>query len=87
MAASETGNGNNFSTVSDGAAIRRVIPTLSTMPDFNMSLRTLSDVVDYRDSRWRPPKPEMEITTERNELATSTFVTLPDPIVTWPDVV
>ena len=36
----------------------------------------MPDVVDYRNSRWRPPKPEMEINrpTERNELTTPTFV-------------
>ena len=27
-------------------------------------------MVDYRKSRWRPPKPEMEIIIEQNELAT-----------------
>ena len=37
------------------ATIPRAILTLSTMPDFTVSLSTLSDAVDYRNSRWRPP--------------------------------
>ncbi len=40
------------------------------MPDSDLTLSTLSDVTDYTDSRWRPPKPEIEIIFERNELAT-----------------
>ena len=31
--------------------------------------------------------PYPTFSTELNELATSTFVTMPDPTVTWPDVV
>jgi len=45
---------------------------------------------DYRNSRWRPPKLEMEMTIERNEycdpIATAipTFVTVPDSSVILP---
>jgi hypothetical protein len=41
-------------------------------------------MADYQNSKWRPPKPEIEITTERNELATTpTFVAImQDPPVT-----
>ena len=51
---------------------------------------TLSDVVDYRNSRWWQLKLEMEITIERNEFATPiatanhTFVTAPDSSMTLP---
>ena len=54
MAASKTGSGNNFWTANNGAAIPTAIPILSTMPDFTMSMRTLPDVADYRNPRWRP---------------------------------
>ena len=40
----QTGSGNNFSTVIDGAAIPTSNPIFSTMPDMNMTLSTLSDV-------------------------------------------
>ncbi len=47
------------------------------MPDSDMLLPTLPDVarhcqtlIDYRKSRWRPPKPEIEIKIERIEPAT-----------------
>ena len=73
----QAGSGNNFSTVRDGAAIPTSTPIFSAMPDLNMILSTLSDIArhcqtltDYRKSRWRPPKPEMEITIERNDFAT-----------------
>jgi hypothetical protein len=54
MAASKTGSGNNVKTANDGVAIPTVIRTLSTAPDFTLSLRTLPDVVYYRNPRWRP---------------------------------
>ena len=38
------GNGNNFSTVIDGAAIPTSTPIFSTMPDMSMILSTLCDV-------------------------------------------
>jgi hypothetical protein len=64
------GSGNNFRTVSDGAAIATSTPIFSATPDSDMTLSILPDVADYRNSRWRPPKPEMEMTIERNEFAT-----------------
>jgi len=67
------------------------------MPDSDMLLPTLPDVarhcqtlIDYRKSRWRPPKPEMEIKIERVEPATPistaipTLATMPDASVTLP---
>jgi hypothetical protein len=66
IAASRTGSGNSLRTANDGAAISTAIPILSTMPDFTMSLRTLPDVGYYKNPRWSPQKPEMEIAIERN---------------------
>ncbi len=45
----QTGSGNNFSTVTGGAAIPTSTPIFSTMPDMDMALSTLPDVN-------RPPK-------------------------------
>ena len=66
----QTGSGNNFSMVNGGAAIPTSTPIFSGMPDSDMTLPTVPGVVAYRNSRWRPSKPEMEITFERNEFAT-----------------
>jgi len=73
----QTGSGNNFWTVSDGVAISTSTPMFSSMAYSYMTISTLSDIArhcqtltDYRKSRWRPPKPEMEIQIERIEPAT-----------------
>ncbi len=65
-----TGSGNNFSTVRDGVAIPTFILIFSTMPDSDITLSMLPDVAYHLNSKWRPPKPEMEMTIERNEFAT-----------------
>jgi hypothetical protein len=65
-----SGSGNNFRKVSDDAAITISTPIFSAMPDSDMTLSTLPDDANYRNSRWRPPKPEMEMNFERSEFAT-----------------
>jgi hypothetical protein len=66
----QAGSGNNCSTVSDGTAIPTSTPIFSLMPDSDMTLSTQPDIADYRNSRWWPPKQEIEITIEWNEFAT-----------------
>jgi hypothetical protein len=53
MAATETGSGNNFSTLCDGAAIPTIVPIFSAMPDSNMTV----DIA----RRWRLPKFKMAV--------------------------
>jgi hypothetical protein len=65
----KTGSGNNLWTASDGAAIPTAIPTLSTMPDFTMSLRTLPDVVRLPKFKMATMKPEVEITFDWWQMA------------------
>jgi hypothetical protein len=73
----QTGSGNNFRAVSDGATIPTSTPIFSAMADSGMTLLTLCDIArhcqtltNYQKSRWRQPKPEMEINIERTKLAT-----------------
>ena len=42
--------------------ISTATPTFGTMPDSDMQVLTLSDISRYPDSKWRPRKPEVEIT-------------------------
>jgi hypothetical protein len=62
MAASKNRKWKYLLNASDGVAIPTAIPTLSTMPDFSMSPRTLPDVVRLPKFKMAAIKPELEIT-------------------------